>query len=85
MNEMRREATLYLDDLAVGARFRSGEFVLDEAGLKAFAAQFDPSPFTWTTRRPGRPCSAGWPPAAGIPRPSPCACWSPAACRWPTG
>jgi len=45
MNEMRREATLYLDDLAVGARFRSGEFVLDEAGLKAFAAQFDPQPF----------------------------------------
>ncbi|WP_460428007.1 MaoC/PaaZ C-terminal domain-containing protein [Azotobacter armeniacus] len=45
MNDSRRQATLYLDDLVAGARFRSDEFVLDEAGLKAFAAQFVPQPF----------------------------------------
>ena len=36
---------LYLDDIAVGDRFTSGEHALDEAQIKAFAAQFDPQPF----------------------------------------
>ncbi len=36
---------LYLDDLAVGDRFTSGEHAMDELQIKAFAAQFDPQPF----------------------------------------
>jgi len=36
---------LYFDDLRVGDRFSSGEHALDEAQIKAFAAQFDPQPF----------------------------------------
>jgi len=34
-----------LDDLSVGQRFMSGTHTLDEAQIKAFAAQFDPQPF----------------------------------------
>ncbi len=45
MSEFRQASNLYLEDLAVGDRFRSGEFVLDEAALKAFATQYDPQPF----------------------------------------
>jgi len=36
---------LYLDDLDVGRRFASGWHAVDEAQIKAFAAQFDPQPF----------------------------------------
>ena len=36
---------LYLDDLAVGDRFTSGEYALDAGQIKAFALQFDPQPF----------------------------------------
>ena len=36
---------LYLEDLAVGDRFQSGEHALDAAQIKAFALQFDPQPF----------------------------------------
>ena len=36
---------LYLEDLSVGDRFRSGEYTLDAAQIKAFALQFDPQPF----------------------------------------
>jgi acyl dehydratase len=36
---------LYLEDLHVGQRFSSGSRALDEAQIKAFAAQFDPQPF----------------------------------------
>ena len=36
---------LYLDDMAVGDRYISGEHAMDEAQIKAFAAQFDPQPF----------------------------------------
>jgi acyl dehydratase len=36
---------LYLDDIAVGQRFVSGSLTVDEAQIKAFAAQFDPQPF----------------------------------------
>ncbi len=37
--------TLYLDDLKVGDRYTSGELTVDEAEIRAFAAQFDPQPF----------------------------------------
>lgn len=37
--------SLFLDDFTVGQRFISGEHALDEAQIKAFAAQFDPQPF----------------------------------------
>lgn len=40
-----RPQPLYLDDLAVGDRFTSGEHAMDEAQIKAFATQFDPQPF----------------------------------------
>jgi acyl dehydratase len=36
---------LFLDDLHVGQRFSSGSHKIDEAQIKAFAAQFDPQPF----------------------------------------
>lgn len=38
-------APLYLEDLHLGQRFTSGSHVIDEAQIKAFAAQFDPQPF----------------------------------------
>jgi acyl dehydratase len=37
--------TLYLEDLQVGQRFISGLYHMDENGIKAFAADFDPQPF----------------------------------------
>ena len=37
--------SLFLDDLHVGQRFASGSHTIDEAQIKAFAAQFDPQPF----------------------------------------
>lgn len=36
---------LYLEDLHVGQRFTSGSYRMEEAGIKAFAAEFDPQPF----------------------------------------
>lgn len=36
---------IYLEDLAVGDRFHSGEHAMDEAQIIAFAAQFDPQTF----------------------------------------
>jgi acyl dehydratase len=36
---------LYLEDLHVGQRFRSGTQVMEEAQIKDFAAEFDPQPF----------------------------------------
>ena len=36
---------LYLDDIRVGQRFSSASHAMDEAQIKAFAAQFDPQPF----------------------------------------
>src|SRR5918995_1560613 len=35
----------YLDDLSVGQRFTTGEYVLDADGAVAFASQWDPQPF----------------------------------------
>jgi acyl dehydratase len=40
-----RDGRFYLEDLAVGQRFATDSLELDEAQLKAFAAQFDPQPF----------------------------------------
>jgi acyl dehydratase len=36
---------LYLDDLHVGQIFTSGSYVMEEARMKSFAAEFDPQPF----------------------------------------
>jgi len=36
---------LYLEDFAVGQTFGSGRLRVDKAGIKAFAAAFDPQPF----------------------------------------
>lgn len=36
---------LYLEDLAVGQRFVTGEASLDAAAIQAFAKAFDPQPF----------------------------------------
>jgi acyl dehydratase len=36
---------LYLEDLAVGQRFGSGEYEMTAERIKAFAAEFDPQPF----------------------------------------
>lgn len=38
-------AALYLEDLHIGQRFTSGSHIMDEARVKAFAAEFDPQPF----------------------------------------
>src|SRR6266576_1897986 len=35
----------FLEELGVGQRFSSGSHMIDEAQIKAFAAQFDPQPF----------------------------------------
>ncbi|HEY2254456.1 MAG TPA: MaoC family dehydratase [Variovorax sp.] len=42
---MTMHKQLYLDDLAPGQRFVSGEHQLDAAQIVAFATQFDPQPF----------------------------------------
>ena len=42
MTEMEQ---LYLDDLQVGQRFTSGNYVMEAARIKEFAAEFDPQPF----------------------------------------
>jgi acyl dehydratase len=35
----------YLDDLEVGQKFETGTYLMEEARMKAFAAEFDPQPF----------------------------------------
>jgi acyl dehydratase len=39
------DARLYLEDFAVGQIFRSARLRVEEAEIKAFAAQYDPQPF----------------------------------------
>ncbi len=39
------QAALYLEDLQVGQRFRSGTQRIDEEQIRAFAQEFDPQPF----------------------------------------
>jgi acyl dehydratase len=36
---------LYLDDVYIGQRFTSGTYLMEEARIKEFAAEFDPQPF----------------------------------------
>jgi acyl dehydratase len=42
---IERPTALYLEDLRVGQRFTSSSYHMDENGIKAFAAEFDPQPF----------------------------------------
>lgn len=42
---MEQGPRLYLEDLQVGQRFKSGTLQVDEAAIKAFASAFDPQPF----------------------------------------
>jgi acyl dehydratase len=42
---MKPSGPLYLEDLAVGQTYRTSSVTVDEARLKAFAAEFDPQPF----------------------------------------
>ena len=42
---MTETEQLYLDDLRVGQRFTSGNYVMEAARIKEFAAEFDPQPF----------------------------------------
>jgi acyl dehydratase len=45
MPPARSSEKLYLEDLAVGQTFRSGEHALDAEQIIAFARQYDPQPF----------------------------------------
>ena len=66
LNPRRSPAeALFLDDLAVGQRFFSGSHTIDEAQIKAFAAQFDPQPFhideaAAAQSHFGALCASGW-------------------------
>jgi acyl dehydratase len=40
-----RDRSFYLEDVSVGQRFSTGSLALEEAQIRAFAAQFDPQPF----------------------------------------
>src|ERR1700676_3418832 len=42
---IERPTALYLEDLHVGQRFTSASYRVDENGIKAFAAEFDPQSF----------------------------------------
>ncbi len=42
---MTETEQLYLDNLRVGQRFTSGNYVMEAARIKEFAAEFDPQPF----------------------------------------
>ena len=45
MNPDSTPQPLYLDDLHVGQKFSGGSYVMEEARMKSFAAEFDPQPF----------------------------------------
>jgi acyl dehydratase len=66
-------AALYLEDLHVGQRFTSGTYYMDEARIKAFAAEFDPQPFHLDEAAArdslfGRLVASGWHTAAASMR-----------------
>ena len=42
---MSEAQQLYLDELHVGQRFKSGRYLMEAARIKEFAAEFDPQPF----------------------------------------
>jgi len=50
---------LYLDDLRVGRRFRSGTHAVDAPQIKAFASAFDPQPFHLDEQAASRTVFAG--------------------------
>jgi acyl dehydratase len=50
---------LYLEDLHVGQRFTSGTYRMEEAAIKAFAAEFDPQPFHLDDAAAGHTIFAG--------------------------
>ena len=66
---------LYLDDLSVSQQFMTGSHTLDEAQIKAFAAQFDPQPFHLDAELAKATLFKGSSPAAGTRRPSRCVSW----------
>ncbi|HKU60825.1 MAG TPA: MaoC family dehydratase [Gemmatimonadales bacterium] len=45
MSHQESPRACYLEDLAVGERYAGGTAPVDAAGIKAFAAAFDPQPF----------------------------------------
>jgi len=45
LNPGGEKAALFLEDLRVGQRFRSGTHRIDEGQIRAFAEQLDPQPF----------------------------------------
>ena len=51
--------SLYLEDVHVGLRLRSGDHRLDTAQIKAFAREFDPQPFHLDEEAAGRSLSFG--------------------------
>ena len=57
----------YLEDFAIGQAFGSGKIRIDKERAKAFAAEFDPQPFTSMRRRRAARSSMGSPRAAGTP------------------
>jgi hypothetical protein len=63
---------LYLDDLHVGQRFAGKTHALDEAQIKGFAIQFDPQPFTLTSKPRNARSSMAWRRAVGTPPRSRC-------------
>jgi len=67
-HQTARDDPLAFDDLAVGQRFTSGTHVLDEAQIKAYAAQFDPQPFHLNEDAAKGTCSGVLRPVVGIPR-----------------
>ncbi len=42
---MASSSPLYLEDLAVGQKFRTGTITVDPVRVRAFASEFDPQPF----------------------------------------
>jgi acyl dehydratase len=42
---MSERVELYLEDMHVGQRFVSGDYFMEAARMKEFAAEFDPQPF----------------------------------------
>lgn len=49
MSSASMQETLYLEDIAVGDEFVSGEYRLDAGQVISFASQFDPQPFHMDT------------------------------------
>ncbi len=45
MTDIPKTEKLFLDDLAVGAEFHSGEYAVEAQEIREFAQNFDPQPF----------------------------------------